>query len=529
MKNRKILEINELSIKVNGDNEQTLVDKLSLSLDEGEILGLVGESGSGKTMTSLSILGLLPEDIKVVAGSIIYNGKDLLKEKEERLREIKGGEIAMIFQEPMTSLNPVLRLGYQVEEMLRLHKKMTKEEYKSKTIEALQEVGLKNPEEIYCKYPHQISGGMRQRVVIAMAMIAKPKILIADEPTTALDISTQNKILSLLKEINIKHKTSIILISHDLAVVKSICKNVLVLKDGVNIEEGDIKSVFINPKNDYTKSLVKSSVLFNKDIKKIYDKNINNIIEIKELTVFYNETNKSIFHNKKKVKVVDKVSFNIKEGEVFGIVGESGCGKSTLAKAIVGLNNNIEGEINLKGDMYTEEGYIVRPQMVFQDPYSSLNPSKKVRWIIEESVRNKTKIKKTEREDLVRKTIKLVGLEEKYLSRYISQLSGGQRQRVAIATALILNPKLIILDEAVSSLDSTIQMQILELLKKLKEDLGLSYLFISHDLNVIKTICDRVAVMLNGKIREINNVKDIFENPQDEYTKKLLKTTEIHH
>lgn len=528
MKNRKILDINDLTIEVKGDNKQRLVNKLSLSLGEAEILGLVGESGSGKTMTALSVLGLLPEDINVVGGSIIYNGKDLLKENEEAFRNIKGGEIAMIFQEPMTSLNPVLKLGYQVEEMLRLHKRMTRDEYKNRTLQALEEVGLRNPEEMYNKYPHQISGGMRQRVVIAMAMIAKPKIIIADEPTTALDVTTQDKILLLLKEINKKYGTSIILISHDLALVRSLCKNVLVIKDGVNIEEGESDSVFGNPKKDYTKKLVKSSILFNENIKKEYIEDTNNLLEITELSVFYNEANKSMFRNKNKVKVVDKVSFNIKEGEVFGIVGESGCGKSTLAKAIVGLNKNIEGEINIKGEMHTKAGYIVRPQMVFQDPYSSLNPSKRVKWIIEEPVKNKTDLKKVEREDLVKRTIKLVGLDEKYLNRYISQLSGGQRQRVAIATALILNPKLIILDEAVSSLDLTIQIQIIELLKKLKDELGLSYLFISHDLNVIRRICDRVAVMFNGKIIEVNSVKNIFENPKENYTKKLLKTTEVH-
>lgn len=496
MKENRILNINELSIGIKGIDEQILVKKLSFALEKGEILGIVGESGSGKTMTSLAIMDLLPKDIEVINGDINYLNKNLLAESKEDRRSIKGREIAMIFQEPMTSLNPVMKLGRQVEEMLRLHVKMSNREYKDRTIKALEEVGLANPEKLYNQYPHQISGGMRQRVMIAMAMIAKPKILIADEPTTALDSSTRGKILNLLKDINKHYNTSIILISHDLKTIESICEYVIVMKDGIKVEEGQIEEIFTNPKEKYTKELIKASNLPINKQKETYDNKKDVLLEIDKLSVYYDEKNNNIFKEKKKNKIVKDVSLRIKSGQVYGIVGKSGCGKSTLAKAIVGLNKNIEGTINIK------EG--IRPQMVFQDPYSSLNPAKKVKWIIEEPLKNNTSLTKGEREDLVIKTMKLVGLTEKYLNRYASQLSGGQRQRVAIATALILNPKLIILDEAVSSLDATVQLQILKLLKTLKEELELSYLFISHDLNVVNYLCDKVAYMEEGTIIKEN-------------------------
>lgn len=550
-------------------NISKVADKISFQLEEGEILGIVGESGSGKTMTALAIMGLLSKDAEVLEGSILFEHKDLLKLKQEELRKINGNQISMIFQEPMTSLNPVITIGHQIEEMLLLHEpELHSDGRKERVLEALQEAGLKEPEGLFHKYPHQLSGGMRQRVMIAMAMICSPKVLIADEPTTALDVTVQAKILKLIKKLNKEHGTSVILISHDLGVIKSICKRALVMQDGKIVEEGAAQDIFSNPGKEYTKKLLaampgrerknlneeadkkeidpedievsdtESSV---KSTGEVYRKSeietgreskieknrkpeteaIRNadkkdtILEVHDLDVFYEENVKKIFAKKQFKKVVNKASLSVKYGEILGIVGESGSGKSTLAKAITGLIKEVSGEIVLKDK---------KPQMVFQDPYGSLNPAKKVSWILEEPLKIAGGYTKQERKEKVLQILKEVGLKEKHGERYLSQLSGGQRQRVAIGVAIIQNSRLIVLDEPVSALDVTVQAQILELLKRLREEYDLSYLFISHDLNVIYQMCDRVCVMYQGEIVETADIEVLFQKPNHPYSKKLLET-----
>jgi len=553
-KNETLLSIENLTIgfakrrKIN-----TVVDHISLEVKKGEILGIVGESGSGKTMTALAVIGLLPASAKILSGGIHFLGKNLLTMEEKKLRRLRGPEISMVFQDSMTSFNPLLTIGAQVEEMLRLHSKYTKEECKALTLEALMEVGLSDPLEVYHRYPHQLSGGMRQRAMIAMAMVAGPKLVIADEPTTALDVTTQGKILKLLKEMNDKHGTSIILISHDLRVIQSICGRAVVMKDGKIVESGMVKKLFAHPNTEYTKQLIAAMpMLFFKssgeqngtsptDLKENGDTNTedrNNpenhnkeqkeILVVQNLNVFYSEKGIGLLGKKSRKQVIKDATISVRQGETLGIVGESGSGKSTLAKAIVGLNKEVEGVIKIN-DLAAvgSEVSVSKAQMVFQDPYGSLNPTKKIGWILEEPLKLQTDLRKEERIERVNEMIQQVGLTPKHLERYPFQLSGGQRQRVAIAAALIVNPKLVILDEPVSSLDVTIQAQILRLLKELQKKYNLTYVFISHDLNVIFQICNRVCVIYQGEVVEMKEAKELFYRPQHEYTKELLKSAMV--
>lgn len=503
-----------------------VVDDVSFRLREGEILGIVGESGSGKTMTALAIAGLLSKEATILGGSILFEDKDLLKLKSEELRRLKGKQISMIFQEPMTSLNPVMTVGYQVEEMLILHEtELNHTERKEKALAALQEAGLKNLDVLYYKYPHQLSGGMRQRVMIAMAMICNPKLLIADEPTTALDITIQIKILNLIKKMTQNHGTSVILISHDLGVIKNICTRALVMQAGKVVEEGLVEELFTNPVNEYTKKLIAAMPSREKKINELElieaSSNCVNklaqeekIVQVRNLNIYYEEKSQKLFAKRKKQQVVNNVSLDLARGEILGIVGESGCGKSSLAKAIVGLITDRTGEIILNN---------VKPQMVFQDPYGSLNPVKKVGWILQEPLKVAGRYSKAERKIKMLQILNEVGLKDEYAERYLSQLSGGQRQRVAIGVALIQNSKLIVLDEPVSALDVTVQAQILELLKKLRKEYDLSYLFISHDLNVIYQMCDRVCVMYQGEIVETASIEELYQRPKHAYSRKLLE------
>jgi peptide/nickel transport system ATP-binding protein len=516
-----LLEVNNLSIGFADTKPiQMVVDNISFQVDQGEILGIVGESGSGKSMTALSIMGLLKDSAKITNGEIIIEGDNLLSMSEKQRRSYLGKEIAMVFQEPMTSLNPVMKIGEQVSEMLELHTNLSRKEQKDKTLDALRKVGLNNPEDLYNKYPHELSGGMRQRVMIAMAMICRPKLLIADEPTTALDVSVQAQILALLQKMNKEYGVSIILISHDLGVIRTMCERTIVMADGKIVEQGLVEDIFKNPREDYTKKLIDAVPSIHKKrakesrtvqtLSRDYDKSTK-MLSVEGVNIYYYQNGR--LRRGEKKQIVKQASFYINEGEVVGIVGESGSGKSTLARAIAGLNSLYEGEITC-----IEE----RPQMVFQDPYSSLNQAKRIEWILEEPLKIKGGFSKEQRKQLVQEKLIEVGLSREVGNRYVYQLSGGQRQRVCIAAALMLQSKFVILDEAVSALDVTIQRQILNLLMELKEKHNLTYLFISHDMNVIHEICDRVIVMNNGEIVEQGNTKDIFLNPQEEYTKKLL-------
>ncbi|MDE7297357.1 MAG: ABC transporter ATP-binding protein [Lachnospiraceae bacterium] len=492
---------------------------VSFHVDRGEALGIVGESGSGKSVSMLAALGLLGNGGRVVEGSIRFypgDGSSLelnhLTEKE--LCAVRGDDISMIFQEPMTSLNPVMTIGAQVEEMLLLHDDAPKEARRERVLAMLGEAGLSGVEELYEKYPHELSGGMRQRVMIAMAMLLRPRLLIADEPTTALDVTIQAKILALLKKFQEEYGTTIILISHDLGVIRSVCSRAVVMCAGEVVEQGRVEELFEHPQQEYTKRLLAAALGKGSVLQRESAPGEQMAAVVRDYSVYYEERAKKLFAAREKREVVKGVSFDVREGEIVGIVGESGCGKSTLAKAMAGLNPLTAGELTLACS---------RPQMVFQDPYGSLNPAKTIGWLLTEPLRIGRVGTREERRARACEMLRKVGLEEEYYDRYPGTLSGGQRQRVAIAMALMLRQKLILLDEPVSALDVTVQEQILILLVGLQKEFGLSYLFISHDMNVIHRLCDRVLVMYRGEIVESGSTDEVFRNPQHEYTKKLLE------
>ena len=510
----KLLHVEDLNIEFHDHLiPETVVYDFDLDMDEGEIVGLVGESGSGKSMSALAIAGLLSRHDMKKRGIIRFEGKDILDCPRSELRELQGDEICMIFQEPLTSLDPVKKIGWQVEEALKIHTKLTPDERKKRALEALENVELEDPQRVYDSYPHELSGGMRQRVMIAAATVGNPKLLIADEPTTALDVTVQSQIVELLKKINREKKTAILFISHDLSLVSQLCDRVLVMKSGYVVEAGKVKDIFEHPTEAYTQKLIAA-------IPKMTDNDEEE--ELKEEMVSVEDVSVTFIkkkgRKKEKVEALKHVSFDIREGEILGLVGESGCGKSTLAKVIIGLLKPDSGSVSQK---------YPNTQMVFQDPYGSLNPSKTIGFIMEEPLKNLTDMSDSDRRALAEEMIIKVGLTPEYLNRYPAELSGGQRQRVCIATALMLKPKLIIADEPVSALDVTIQAEVLKLMQQLHDELEISFLFISHDLRVVHKMCDRVLVMKSGEIVEKGGRKDIYSNPKHPYTKELLKSAGI--
>ena len=494
---------------------ETVVYDFDLHMEPGEIVGLVGESGSGKSMTALAIAGLLSRHDMQKRGQILFEGKDLLHCRRSELRELQGDDIAIIFQEPMTSLNPVYRVGPQVEEELRIHRpELSAEEIRQRALEMLREVDLEDAQRVYDSYPHQLSGGMRQRVMIAAAMICDPKLLIADEPTTALDVTVQAQIVKLLRRINREKKTAILFISHDLSLIRQLCKRVVVMQGGNIVESGTIEEIYEHPRMAYTKKLIAAIPGYEKK----YDSgepNLrqNEILRVQDVRIRFALERHSLLEKRKYKEVLKGVSLTVREGEVLGLVGESGCGKSTLAKVILGLEKPDKGSVFHQSQ---------RPQMVFQDPYGSLNPARKVGWILEEPLRIRGGMTGQEKKQRVRFMLEKVGLEERIAERYPRQLSGGQRQRVCLAAALMLGPRLLVADEAVSALDVTIQGQILELLFSLKKEMGLAILFISHDMRVVYQVSDRVLVMKDGLIVESGDVDDVYFAPKHPYTKELL-------
>ncbi|MCR5720183.1 MAG: ABC transporter ATP-binding protein [Lachnospiraceae bacterium] len=507
----KLLHVEDLNIEFHDHLiPETVVYDFDLDMEPGEIVGLVGESGSGKSMSALAVAGLLSRHDMKKRGVIEFEGKNILSCSRSELRELQGDEICMIFQEPLTSLNPVKKIGWQVEEGLKIHTDMSPEERKKRAIKALEDVEIEDAQRVYDSYPHELSGGMRQRVMIAAATIGNPKLLIADEPTTALDVTVQSQIVELMKKINREKKTAILFISHDLSLVSALCERVLVMKGGYVVESGSVKEIFESPKEEYTRKLIDA-------IPKCGS--TEDLVENGEPLAGMKDINVSFIKrkgkNKEKVHVLKDISLDIYEGEILGLVGESGCGKSTLAKTLLGLIKPDTGHVSAK---------FPNTQMIFQDPYGSLNPSKTVGFIMEEPLRNLTDKTPEERYALSKEMIEKVGLSEEFLQRYPSELSGGQRQRVCIATALMLGPKLIIADEPVSALDVTIQAEVLKLMMKLHMEMGISFLFISHDLRVVHQMCDRIMVMKDGEIVESGDRVKIYENPSHPYTKELLKS-----
>src|SRR5690554_1633969 len=544
-----LLSVQELAVSFGKKGKAIQVlHKISFDLHENEILGIVGESGSGKSVTSLSIMGLLPKKTAHCSGTILFEGKDLLKIKEKEFRQIRGKEIAMIFQEPMSALNPSLKCGKQVSEILELHLNLKSSEAKKETISLFEKVKLPRPNEIYNSYPHQISGGQMQRVMIAMAIACKPKLLIADEPTTALDVTVQKEIISLLKSIQRETKMAMLFISHDLNLVSEIADRVIVMYKGNIVETESTEEIFKNPKAEYTKALLashpslKTRLVKLPTITSIADKSFKPkeikaterakkhkllytrppILEIHNLKKYY-LSNAGIFSKKRIVKAVDNVSFSVFEGETLGLVGESGCGKSTLGRTILQLEKATSGSIKYRGKeltkLSTSEIRNLRKeiQIIFQDPYSSLNPRIMIGPALMEpmEVHNLGK-NKADRKTRVLELLQKVGLDKSYFYRYPHELSGGQRQRVGIARTIAVEPKLVICDESVSALDISVQAQVLNLLNDLKNDFGFTYIFISHDLAVVKYMSDQLLVMNQGKIAELGDADEIYANPQTE-------------
>lgn len=520
-----LLEVNKLSTWFHTREGITkAVDDVSFSVDAGETLAIVGESGSGKSVCCYSILGLVPcPPGRIEAGQAVFEGSDLLKSSEEELRQIRGSEIAMIFQDPMTCLNPYLTVGEQLIEPIIYHQEGSRTEARKAAIDLLDEVGIRDPETNIDAYPHEFSGGMRQRVMIAMALIANPKLLIADEPTTALDVTIQKQILELLAELKQKRNLAVIFISHDLSVVLDVADRVLVMKDGKIVERGDTKQVFNAPKEAYTQELIAAIPRGAKPIEtKLTEEQLVQISNLTTTFPVYTQAGKNEF------TAVDDVSLSINKGEILGLVGESGSGKSTLSRSILKLVEPKSGSVifdqsELVG-LSTKQmlPFRRRMQMIFQDPYASLNPRMTIYDALAEPMLLHSTVARGELDKAVLELMDSVGLARQFVRKYPHEFSGGQRQRIAIGRAIATKPEFVIADEPVSALDVTIQHQILELLMNLVEQHNLTMLFVSHDLAVVRYLCDRVMVMQHGKIVETGETEMLYAEPQNAYTQTLL-------
>ncbi len=553
---KNVLEVNSVAIDFKVDkNWKPIVKGMSFYIGQNEIVGIVGESGSGKSVTSLALMGLLPQEVSRISnGEIVFGGVDLTKINQKEWRGVRGKKIAMIFQEPMSSLNPSMRCGAQVAEMLAEHTAASKAAIKSEVLALFEKVKLPSPEEVFNKYPHQISGGQKQRVMIAMAIACKPELLIADEPTTALDVTVQQEIITLLQDLQQETGMSILFITHDLALISEIAHRTIVLYQGEIVEQGLTAQIFEHPTHIYTRALIKSrpSLDYRLDRLPTISDFLNNtsiseivtdeerkqrheelykqspLLEVRDLGKAY--LNGGSWFKKRKFQALSEVNLKIYEGETLGLVGESGCGKSTLGNAILQLDPATSGTIFYRGQDITKlsksnlRALRKEIQIIFQDPYSSLNP----RITVGKAIMEPMKVHGLYGSDRERKSktieiLERVGLDERCFNRYPHEFSGGQRQRIGIARTIALQPKLIVCDESVSALDISVQAQVLNLLNELKENFGFTYLFISHDLAVVKYMSDQVAVMSKGQIVEMNEADELYRNPQTAYTQTLIQ------
>ena len=520
-----VLDVRNLSIALPaGGDRVTAVQDVSFTVNRGEIVCLVGESGSGKSVIAQGVMGLLPKALPVLGGRILLEGEDITTVGAARLRELRATRMSMIFQEPMTALNPVMTCGDQIDEVLREHTRLSPEERRRKVLDIVREVLLPEPERIVASYPHQLSGGQRQRIMIAMALVLEPVLLIADEPTTALDVTTQAQILRLVQELQGRHGTGVLFITHDFGVVAEIAHRVAVLRLGNLVELGAKHEVLKRPQHDYTKMLI-GSVPTLHPRQSTADAASPLVLATRGLAKTY--VDRAWFGKRREVRAASDVTLEIRRGQTLGIVGESGSGKSTVARCVVRLIDPSAGEIRLGGeDIATISARALRPlrkrvQIVFQDPYRSLNPRRTVGEAIIEGPVNYG-LSRTSALARARQLMEFVRMDPGALDRYPHQFSGGQRQRICIARALAVEPELLIADEAVSALDVSVQAQVLALLEEIRERLNLAMLFITHDLRVASQVCDHVAVMSQGRVVEYGAARDVFGDPQHEYTRALF-------
>lgn len=539
-----ILSVRNLSVDARTpEGRKPVLKDISFDLASGETLCLAGESGSGKSVTSLSIMGLLPKaSLQVASGSIMLGERDLLKLSDRAMRGVRGGDIAMVFQEPMTSLNPVMSIGAQLTEAIREHQ--GSENAKAIALQMLDAVQITDPARRLKQYPHELSGGMRQRVMIAMALSCRPKVLIADEPTTALDVTVQAQILKLMRELKSEFGTSIILITHDMGVVAEMADRVIIMQNGGVIEQGPAVTIFRAPRQTYTQQLLSAvprlgafsgtdgpTRITSRSIETLHPDRTP-VLNVRGLNVTYGSAASLLFKGKAPAAAVSDVSFDILPGETLGLVGESGSGKSTTGKAVLGLipftGNVLIGGRNIAGLSHREMQPIRRTaQMIFQDPYASLDPRMAVGTAIAEPLVIHGIASKSDRRDRVAELLRRVGLTADAATRYPHEFSGGQRQRICIARALALEPKLIVADESVAALDVSVRARVLDLMLELQESMGLSYLFISHDMAVVERMSHKVAVMRHGRIVEAGTRRQIFEHPGEDYTRALMAAVPI--